>query len=32
MEQVMELLEMMYTGDLKGGVTPLIHELNIKVA
>ena len=31
MEQVLELLVVVYTDDLKGGVTRSIHELNIRV-
>jgi len=30
--RVLELLVMVYTDDIKGGVTRLIHELNIRVA
>jgi len=32
MGQVLELLVMMYIGDLKGGMPRLIRELNITVA
>ena len=31
-EWILELLEMMYTDDLKRGMTPSIHELKIRVA
>ena len=31
-EQVLKLLEMVFTGDLNGGMTPLIRELKIRVA
>ena len=32
MEGVLELLEMVYTDEIKGGMTPLIRELKIRVA